>query len=81
MQGAITPKTAFFFVLGFVLGKLVGAFVSTSPLLDLVFDPDLSSVFYSELWLNFTSLNGYHLFLGLIGGLILAVWKSEGVFE
>lgn len=69
------------FLLGFVVGKLIGAVVSTVPFFDLLFDSSLSDVFYSEFMANLLAFNGYHYVLAIIGGLILAIWKSNEFFE
>jgi hypothetical protein len=40
------------FLLGFIIGKLIGAIVSTMPFFDLIFDLGVSDVFYLELVAN-----------------------------
>ena len=69
------------FLLGFILGKLIGAIVSTMPFFDLIFDSSVSDIFWTEFVNNILAFNGYHYALAIIGGLILAIWKSNDIFE
>lgn len=69
------------FLLGFIIGKLIGAIVSTMPFFGLILDPDVSDVFYSEFIVNILAFNGYHYALAIIGGLILAIWKNRDLFD
>ena len=81
MAQLLTREMKAQFLLGFIVGKLIGAIVSTMPFFDLIFDPDVSDIFYSELFSNILAFNGYHYALAIIGGLILAIWKSNDLFE
>ncbi len=69
------------FLLGFIIGKLIGAIVSTMPYFYMIFDSSLSDIFYSEFSANILAFNGYHYALAIIGGLILAIWKSNDLFQ
>ncbi len=81
MAQILTREMIAQFLLGFIIGKLIGAMVSTMPFFDLMFDASLSDVFYSELVSNVLSFNLFHYALAIISGLILAIWKSNNLFE
>ncbi len=70
------------FVLGFLAGKILGALVSTYPLLGLFFeDSTLFGFVLGEFLRYLLAFNSYHFILALIGGLILVVWKSDDLFD
>ncbi len=81
MARLMTKEMIVQFLLGFVIGKLIGAVVSTMPFFDLLFDSSVSDIFYSELMANILAFSGYHYALAIICGLILVIWKSNGLFE
>ncbi len=81
MKRFISGEMIAYFFIGFILGKLIGATVSTMPFFDLLFDPGVSDIFYSELMNNILAFNGYHYALAIIGGLTLTIWKSNNLFE
>ncbi|TRO51755.1 hypothetical protein E2P71_08705 [Candidatus Bathyarchaeota archaeon] len=54
------------FLLGFIIGKLFGAIVSTMPFFDLMFDSSVSDIFWSEFMSNLLAFNGYHYALAII---------------
>jgi hypothetical protein len=81
MAQFITRATIVQFLLGFIIGKLIGAIVSTMPFFDLIFDSSVYDIFWTELVNNILAFNGYHYALAIIGGLILAIWKSNDLFE
>jgi len=41
----------------------------------------LADLLVSEFIAQLLSFNGYHYALAIIGGLILAIWKSQDLFE
>ena len=69
------------FLLGFIIGKLIGSVVSSMPYFEFISDPALSDVFYVEFVNNILSFNGYHYALAIIGGLILVIWRSDELFD
>jgi len=44
-------------------------------------DMSLADLLVSEFIAQLLSFNGYHYALAIIGGLILAIWKSQDLFE
>ena len=81
MAQIITRGMIVQFLLGFIIGKLIGAIVSTMPFFDLIFDSSVSDIFWSEFLNNILSFNGYHYALAFISVLILVIWKSNDLFE
>ena len=81
MAQYITRGMIIQFLLGFLIGKFIGAIVSTTPYFYMLFDSALSGLFFSEFTANILAFNGYHYALAIIGGLILAIWKSNDLFE
>lgn len=70
------------FLFGFLLGKAVGALVSTYPLFGLYLEDSTLGGFVMEEFINYLlAFNGYHYVLAFIGGLILVVWKSDDLFD
>ena len=53
-----------------------------SPFLDCFFeDMSLADLLVSEFIAQLLSFNGYYYALAIISGLILAIWKSQDLFE
>ena len=70
------------FILGFLVGKVVGAIVSSYPLLGLyIEDSNLIGLVFEEFIGYLLAFNAYHYVLALLGGLILVVWKSDDLFD
>ncbi len=70
------------FVVGFLVGKMIGALVSTFPLFGLYLeDSSIRDIVMEELILSLLEFNGYHYVLAVIGGLILVTWKSDDLFD
>ncbi len=67
---------------GFIIGKLIASLVELYPYLaPTIGDPSLYSELQAIFYDILLSSNIYHLVLGLIGGAIVVVWRSEGIFE
>lgn len=66
------------FIVGFILGKLIAALLDTFIVLSSSFT---SSEFWSEFMYRLYLMNFYHIALGVIVGLMIVVWHSEGIFE
>jgi len=82
MSKLLTREMDVFFILGFLVGKIVGALVSSFPYLGLFFeDMSLADRLVSEFIAQLLSFNGYHYALAIIGGLLLAIRKSQDLFE
>jgi len=82
MSGLLTQEMGVFNILGFPIGKIVGAPVSSFPYLGLFLeDMSLGDHLVSEFFAQLLSFNGYHYAIAIIGGLILAIWKSLDLFE
>lgn len=80
MLGTMERGVQFF--LGFLLGKCIGAIVSTYPLLGMYLeDSNLSGLVFEEFISYLLGFNAYHYVLAIIGGLILVVWKSDDLFD
>ncbi len=78
----MTREMGVFFILRFLAGKIVGALVSSFPFVGLFFeDMSLADLLVSEFFAQLLSFNGYLYALAIIGGLILAIWKSQDLFE
>ena len=70
------------FVAGFLVGKIIGAIVSTFPLFGLYLeDSSIRDIVMEEFVLSLLEFNGYHYVLAIIGGLILVTWKSDDLFD
>lgn len=70
------------FVVGFLVGKMIGALVSTFPLFGLYLeDSSIRDIVMEEFVLSLLEFNGYHYVLAVIGGLILVTWKSDDLFD
>ena len=70
------------FVVGFLVGKMIGALVSTYPLFGLYLeDSSIRDIVMEEFVLSLLEFNGYHYVLAIIGGLILVTWKSDDLFD
>jgi hypothetical protein len=74
MAEYVTRKHIIAFLGGFLIGKILGAFVSLLPVWGLLLeDPDLAGLVLEEFTIQLLSFNLYHYVLGIIGGLILAI--------
>lgn len=82
MSKIVNGEMVIQFLLGFLVGKFVGASVSAMPFISLYFeDATLGDLLFSEFGAQLLAFNAYHYALAIIGGLILAIWKSRGLFE
>jgi hypothetical protein len=64
-------------IIGFLSGKIFAAIFESYIKYGSDFVVVLSDIFPQALF----SLNIYHIACGLIGGAIMFVWRSEGIFE
>lgn len=70
------------FLLGCLIGKIIGAIVSAMPFVSLYFeDSSLGDLLVEELLATLLSFNAYHYALAIIAGLILVIWKSNDIFD
>ena len=70
------------FLLGFLIGKFIGAVVSAMPFVNLFFeDSSLGDLLLEEFIAQLLSFNAYHYALAIIAGLILVIWKSNDIFD
>ncbi len=76
-----STESSLLFILGAILGKTIGAVISSVSYLDFLFTSGLSDIFLEEFTTNLVSGNLYHIALAAICGIILVVWKSEEIFE
>ncbi len=82
MSKIVTGEMGIQFILGFLIGKFIGALVSTMPFIGLYFeDSTLGDLLLTEFVNQLLSFNAYHYALAIIAGLILAIWKSNDLFE
>ena len=81
MAQIFTREMVIEFLLGFIIGKLLGVLVSTMPYFEFMFDADLSDIFWVEFVNNLLAFNGYHYALAIIGGLILVISRSNNLFD
>lgn len=82
MSKMITGEMVIQFLLGFLIGKFIGALVSTWPFITLYFeDATLGDLIWPEFMTHLLSFNAYHYALAIIGGLILVIWKSNDLFD
>jgi len=78
----MTVERGIQFVVGFLVGKLIGAVVSTYPLFTLYLeDATIGNIVMEEFILSLMEFNAYHYVLAIIGGLILVTWKSDDLFD
>ncbi len=78
----MTRERGIEFILGFLVGKTIGALVSTYPVFGLFLEDSNYGGLVMEEFINYLlAFNGYHYVLAFIGGLILVVWKSDDLFE
>jgi len=70
------------FIFGFLVGKLIGALVSTYPLIGLYLeDSNIQDLVMDEFLNYLLAFNGYHYILAIISGLIIVIWKSDDLFD
>jgi len=70
------------FFLGFLVGKIFGALVSTFPVIGVYLeDSNLQGLVMDEFVSYLLAFNGYHYVLAFICGLIFVVWKSDDLFD
>lgn len=82
MSKLMTIERGVQFVVGFLVGKIIGASVSTFPLFGLYLeDSSIRDIVMEEFVLSLLEFNGYHYVLAIIGGLILVTWKSDDLFD
>jgi hypothetical protein len=81
MAQILTREAIIQFLLGFIIGKLIGTIVSSAPFVEFLFEEGASNIFYVEFVNNLLSFNGYHYALAIICGLILVIWQSKGIFD
>ncbi len=82
MSKLVTIERGVQFVVGFLVGKIIGALVSTFPLFSLYLeDSSIRDIVMEEFVLSLLEFNGYHYVLAIIGGLILVTWKSDDLFD
>ena len=68
-------------IIGFVIGKSLAAFIDSYLVMTTFSGSIFFEDFLSEFNIRLVSMNPYHIVLGVIVGLILVVWRSEGIFE
>lgn len=82
MSKLMTLERGVQFVVGFFVGKILGAFVSTYPLIGMYFeDTSIGGIVIDEFVLSLLEFNSYHYVLAIIGGLIVVTWKSDDLFD
>ena len=70
------------FVSGFVVGKTLATLIELYPyLVSSMTDPVLFNELGALFLDVFVTLTSHHVSLAIIGGLIVVVWRSEGIFE
>jgi hypothetical protein len=78
----VTGERGVQFIFGFLLGKVIGALVSTFPLIGLYLeDANIRGLVMDEFVNYLLEFNVYHYALAIICGLIIVIWKSDDLFE
>jgi len=81
MPKLFSTESGLLFVLGALIGKIIGATITSYTYINFLFEPGLADIFLEEYTINLVSANLYHIALAAITGTLLVVWKSEDLFD
>ena len=81
MPKLFSTESGLLFILGTIIGKIIGATITSYTYINFLFEPGLADIFLEEYTINLISANLFHITLAAITGTILVIWKSEDIFE